>query len=247
MATKLKPGGMERIASGFSLLLTAALAFVLPLGAGFAVAWSLASTIHNKNFPWITGRALGIAGYLALTGLVALGIWMRHPWRFQMRVAHPETRLRAHAALGVATIALIFGHLVFLASDHYAGVGWVGAIVPGLSHYRRAAVGIGVGAFELLIVIAATARFAGRRGTKHWLAIHRLASVTFGLTWFHGVLAGTDTSALRVLYVTTGTLIAFLLGTRVLARRRTDPHREEAWPSELMSEDTDHQLAGAPR
>jgi sulfoxide reductase heme-binding subunit YedZ len=136
--------------------------------------------------------------------------------------------------------------LVFLASDHYAGVGWVGAIVPGLSHYRRAAVGIGVGAFELMIVIAATARFAGRRGTKHWLAIHRLASVTFGLTWFHGVLAGTDTSALRFLYVATGTLIAFLLGTRAFARQRTDPHRDETWP-EHVSEDTDHQLVGAPR
>jgi sulfoxide reductase heme-binding subunit YedZ len=218
MATQLTAPATERAASLASRALTASLAFVLPLSAGFAVVWAFATTIHNKNFPWITGRALGIAGYLALSALVALGLWMRHPWRFRVGMLHPETRLRAHATLGVATIVLILGHLVFLASDHYAGVGWVGAIVPGLSHYRRAAVGLGVGAFELLLVIAATARFAGRRGTKHWLAIHRLASVTFALTWFHGVLAGTDTSALRLLYVVSGSLIALLFGTRVFAR-----------------------------
>lgn len=219
MATLTEPTGSERAASAVSSVLTASLAFVLPLGAGFAVASAFVSSIHNKNFPWVTGRALGIAGYLALSALVALGLWMRHPWRFRLEMFHPETRLRAHATLGVATIVLILGHLVCLASDHYAGVGWVGAILPGLSHYRRAAVGLGVGAFELLLVIAATARFAGRRGTKHWLTIHRLASATFALTWFHGVLAGTDTSALRLVYVVSGTLIASLIGTRVFARR----------------------------
>ena len=214
----MTPAVSERAASVVSRVLAASFAFVLPLGAGFAVAWAFATTVHNKNFPWITGRALGIAGYLALSALVALGLWMRHPWRFRLGMFHPETRLRAHATLGVASVLLILGHLVFLASDHYAGVGWIGAIVPGLSHYRRAAVGLGVGAFELLLVIAATARFAGRRGTKHWLAIHRLASVTFALTWFHGVLAGTDTAALRVVYVVSGSLIALLFGTRAFAR-----------------------------
>jgi DMSO/TMAO reductase YedYZ heme-binding membrane subunit len=221
MATQLTPSGFERAASTMSRTLSVSAAFLLPLGAGFAFAWAFASSIHNKNFPWITGRALGIAGYLALFALVALGVWMRHPWRFRVGIVHPEARLRAHATLGIATVALIAGHLVFLASDHYAGVGWVGALVPGLSRYRPVAVGLGVGAFELLLVIAATARFAGRRGTKHWLAIHRLASVTFALTWFHGVLAGTDTAALRLVYVATGVSVAFLVGTRAFFQHQS--------------------------
>lgn len=220
MATSVIPRSAGRLAAFGSQVATALLAFVLPLGGGFFAAWAFSSTIHSRNFPWITGRALGLAGYLALTALVVLGIWMRHPWRFRWPIGHAETRLRAHAALGIATVALIVGHLVFLATDRYAGVGWLGAFIPGMSHYRQTAVGLGVGAFELLLLIAATARLAGRRGTRHWRAIHGLATLTFAMTWFHGVLAGTDTAALRPLYVVTGTAVAFLLATRALATNR---------------------------
>jgi len=227
MATPMISTRTGRFAAFGSQILTALLAFALPLGGGFVATWAFYSTVDNRNFPWITGRALGLAGYLALTALVALGLWMRHPWRYRLRVGHAESSVRAHAALGMATVALIVGHLVFLATDRYAGVGWLGAIVPGMSHYRTMAVGLGVGAFELLLLIAVTARLAGRRGTRHWRAIHRLATVVFVMTWFHGVLAGTDTAALRPLYVGSGTLIAFLVASRrVVCARRTGPEAD---------------------
>lgn len=247
MATPLSTSGTGQIAAFASHLATAALAIVLPLGGGFVATWALSSTIHNKNFPWITGRALGLAGYLALTALVALGIWMRHPWRFRWSGAHAETRLRAHATLGIATVALIVGHLVFLATDRYAGVGWVGALIPGMSHYRRMAVGLGVGAFELLLLIAATARFAGRHGTQHWRSIHRLATFTFAMTWFHGVLAGTDTASLRLVYVLTGVMVAALLVTRWFAQRVQPELVVQSNVTIDRSEPLEHGLAGASR
>lgn len=197
---------------------TAALAFIAPLVAGSIAAWGFASSLHNRNFLWYTGRALGIAGYVALFGLVTLGLLIRHPWSLKHRFLHAETRLKAHATLGIATVVLIVGHLVFLASDRYAGVGWIGALIPGHAHYRPVAVGLGVAAFETMIAIALTARFAGRRGAKHWRLIHRLATLTFVTTWFHGVLAGTDTAALRVLYVATGSIVAVLVGSRLVIR-----------------------------
>jgi DMSO/TMAO reductase YedYZ heme-binding membrane subunit len=247
MATPLTYRNRSTVADFMSHLWTTALAFVVPLGGGFVFAWAFSSALQNKNFPWITGRALGIAGYLALSALVALGIWLRHPWRFRCSLGHAETRLRAHATLGIATVVLIIGHLVFLATDRYAGVGWIGAIIPGLSHYRRAAVGLGVGAFELLLVIAATARFAGRRGAGHWLAIHRLATLTFALTWFHGVFAGTDTAALRVVYVTTGSLVAFLLASRALVRPRGTDLDDDATFGPVRQETSEDQLVAAHR
>lgn len=245
MATSLTNRSQSRLADFASHFWTSALAFVLPLGGGFIFASAFSSTLQNKNFPWITGRALGVAGYLALSALVALGLWLRHPWRFRWSFGHAETRLRVHATLGVATVALIVGHLVFLATDRYAGVGWIGAIIPGLSHYRRAAVGLGVGAFELLLVIAATARFAGRRGTAHWRSIHRLATLTFVLTWFHGVFAGTDTAALRLMYVVTGSLIAFLVASRAVVRHREDDLVDDLGSAPIGQERVDEEFVGA--
>ena len=207
---------------------TAAVAFIAPLLAGLVAAWGFASSLHNRNFLWFTGRALGIAGYVALFGLVALGLLIRHPWSLHHRFLHGETRLKTHATLGIATVVLIVGHLIFLASDRYAGVGWIGTLIPGHAHYRPVAVGLGVAALETMIAIALTARFAGRRGTKHWLLIHRLAIVTFAMTWFHGVLAGTDTAALRVLYVATGSIIAVLVGSRFAVRLTHEAHGEES-------------------
>lgn len=216
MAASLRPSRAERLSAGVAHLATALVAIALPLAASFAAARLFGPTLQSKYFPWVTGRALGIAGYLALTALVALGLWTRHPWRYNFRRPHGETLLRTHAALGVATVALVLGHLLSLASDSYAGVGWLGAFLPGAARYRPTAVALGTLGFGLMVLVASTARFAGRRGAKHWLAYHRLAVATFGLTWFHAVLAGTDAATLRPLYVITGSVIAVLFVTRWL-------------------------------
>jgi len=215
---ELGPGWAERLRGGTVTTLTVLAAVVLPVAAGFGFARLFAPTIHSRYFPWITGRALGIAGYLSLSALVAFGVWMRHPWRLRWPLVHGETRLRIHATLGAATLAVVAGHLVSLAADRYAGVGWIGAFVPGESRYRTFAVALGTVALLFMLVLTATARLAGRRGARRWLAYHRLAAATFALVWVHGVLAGADTKALRVLYVTTGAFVALLVVTRYAAR-----------------------------
>ena len=211
----------ERASNATAWTVTALAALALPLGAGYGFARFFAPTLHSRYFPWITGRALGIAGYVSLTALVVLGIWMRHPMRMRLPLIHSETRLRLHATLGAATLALVLGHLVALASDSYAGVGWAGAFVPGLSRYRTFAVSLGVIAMLFMVLLFVTARAAGRRGARHWNAYHRLASFTFVAVWFHGVLAGADTGALRALYVATGVGVGVLAITRYGAARWT--------------------------
>ena len=213
----------DHLRGATSWLVIALAALVMPIAAGFGFARLFAPTLHSRYFPWITGRALGIAGFIALSALVALGIWMRHPWRLRWPIMHSETRLRLHAALATATLALVTGHLVSLATDHYAGVGWSGAFVPGLSRYRTFAVALGVIALFFMVLLTLSARAAGRRGARHWSAIHRFAILTYVLVWFHGVLAGADTSALRGLYVATAAGIALLALTRYGATRTVAP------------------------
>jgi sulfoxide reductase heme-binding subunit YedZ len=220
----------RRVGGAAAGLTWTSLALALPLGAGYLLGRVVEPTLATKDFPWVTGRALGIAAFISLTALVAIGLWARHPWRFRARFGHAETRLRAHSVLAAATVALVLGHLASLAADRYAGVGWVGALVPGLSHYRTTAVGLGTGAFALMLVVGATARFAGRWGTGHWLLVHRLASVCFALTWAHGVLAGTDTAALRPVYIASAVVVALLLVTRAFAGNATTAPAERDGP-----------------
>jgi len=101
--------------------------------------------------------------------------------------------------------------------DRYAGVGWWGALIPGMSHYRRGAVAFGVVGFLALVLISATAGLSGRVGTRHWLGIHRCAALVFAVVWAHGVLAGADSALLRPMYVATGVIWLVALSSRLMA------------------------------
>ncbi len=153
--------------------------------------------------PWIAARALGVTAYLLLGLQVATGLLLSHPrntatWR-KTRQTFPW-----HELLTVFTFAFLVLHIVLMAIDPYAKVGWVGSLVPGLSGYRPPAVAIGTVAFYAMIFVAVTAKWTKLLPGGWWLKAHRFAAVTFLLTWVHGVLAGTDGGALTPLYLATG-------------------------------------------
>ena len=188
----------------------------LGLLAGFATASWVSAAPARRMWPWIFGRGLGIAAYLALTALTAVGLWLRHPAAQRWSWPAPGTRIRAHAVLAALTITLILGHVVALVLDSFAHVGWLGAIVPGASGYRPMAVGLGTVSVYLALVVAATAALAGRLTGRLWRPIHRTAVVVFGLAWTHGLLAGSDGPRLRAMYAVTGGFIGILELTRRL-------------------------------
>jgi len=197
------------IGTAFAVLGIAAL-------GGFATTVLAFPVVHDRYFPWIVGRALGLAAYFCLLLLVALGIWLRHPWRLRWPLVRHETALRYHAALAGATAVLVIGHLASLASDSYAGVGWLGALVPGRSTYRPIPVAIGVSAWWALVLVAATARIGGCLVGRHWLSVHRLALPIFASVFVHGLLAGTDGGRLRPVYAASGALVLVLWLSRHL-------------------------------
>ena len=55
-----------------------------------------------------------------------------------------------------------------------------------------------------MIVTAVSAKWTRLLPSGWWLRIHRLAAVTFLMSWAHAVLAGTDGGALLPLYLVTG-------------------------------------------
>ena len=81
--------------------------------------------------PWIAARAMGVTAYLLLALEVALGLVLSHPrntaeWRKTKQV------FPWHEMVTVFTGAFLALHVALLATDPYADVGVIGALVPGL-------------------------------------------------------------------------------------------------------------------
>lgn len=207
-------------------VLSTAGVLAVSIAVGYGVAEHSTGLLHNRMLPWILSRALGLGAYVALTALVAVGIWYRHPWRVLRRTPGPHSLLRAHATLAAATIALLAGHVVAVGLDHFAGVGWSGVFVPWHAHYRPTAVALGSLAMYGIVLVAVTAALAGSIARRVWLPVHGLSALLFGLCLAHGLLAGSDSRVLWVLYAATGSAVAALQITRVVARA---PELVESW------------------
>lgn len=183
---------------------TAGVVVAVCAAAGFLFGDLLTPLAHSRMLPWIVARATGLGAFVALSLLTLLGLLFRRPGRGAPRL-HPESLLRLHVALGPAVVALVVAHVASLLADRYAGVGWASLFVPFSARYRPGPVTYGMVAAWLVLVVVVTAGLAGRGPVgSRWALLHRLAYPAFALTWLHGVLAGSDTPALRALYVVSG-------------------------------------------
>lgn len=182
-----------------------------------------ASSAHQAQLRiWLAARASGITAYLLLTVQVILGLVLSHPtnqttWRLSKRL------FPWHENAWVFVLAFLGAHIVTLVLDPYAGVGIGGVLIPGLSSYRSSAVALGTLALYALLVTGLTARYTARLPAGLWLRIHRLSLVVFGLTWMHGLLAGTDSATLLPLYLLTGLAVLAAGAYRHWVTRRSRP------------------------
>jgi sulfoxide reductase heme-binding subunit YedZ len=186
--------------------------------------------------PWIAARALGITAYLLLAAQVGLGLVLSHPrnaatWHATRHV------FPWHEMITVFTLAFLALHVVLLAVDPWAKVGVAGALVPGLSGYRPAAIAVGSVGMYALLFTAITAKWTRLLPPGWWLKVHRLAAVVFLLAWIHAVLAGTDSGALLPLYLVTGVPILAGVGHRWWTARTATPRPRLAGPIAIRTED----------
>jgi hypothetical protein len=182
---------------------------LVAISAGYAVAAVAGSAGALKLLPWVLGRGLGIAGYLALVAMTGTGLWLARAPERRGRFSGP-TLIWTHVWLAALTAVLVTGHIVALALDTHVAIGWTGTLVPGKSGFRPLAIGLGTVGLYLGLLAAGAIGLAGRLRRLPWLPLHRLASLSFMAVWLHGMLAGSDTAALRPLYVVTGAGLAAL-------------------------------------
>jgi predicted ferric reductase len=208
-------------------LRTALRVVVLGLSAaltGWLLGTAIVTATEAPMSAWVLGRSAGISSYLLLTTLVITGLLLAHPRtpaRMRMGLA---ARVRLHAGLAAFTLVFTVLHVVVLATDPWAGVGWWGALVPMGSTYRPLPVTLGVLALYAGLAAGLSAALAGRLPVRVWWPLHKIASAAFVLVWWHGVLAGADTPALLATYAVTGIAVVGL----AVSRYATEGPRDRA-------------------
>lgn len=171
---------------------------------------------------WLAARATGIVTFLLLTFQICVGLVLSHPtnkstWKLSKRI------FPWHEHAWVFVIAFLGIHIVSLILDPYAGVGIAGSFIPGLSSYRSSPVALGTIALYAFLLTAITARYTKLLPPGVWLSIHRLSLIVFVLAWLHGILSGTDSDALRGMYIAAGLAIVAASSYRYWASRKRRP------------------------
>ena len=193
---------------------------------GWLVGVGVRSIAPDKNAQWILGRASGLSCLLLLTILSVSGLMLSHPWRARRLRPNQTTRIRMHISLAVFSLALFVVHIVVLATDPWAKVGWWGALLPMASSFRPVPVTLGVIAGYSGLVSGLTAALAGRWAARLWAPLHRTAALALALAWLHGLFAGSDTRALLPFYLASGGLVLVVAMSRYVARTTKDRVRE---------------------
>ncbi len=215
--TASKPAPSPAAVLGSTLLVVAVAATV-----AFVALLVRDSLQGQTKIPWVLGRASGVTSYVLLVSLVATGLVLSHPWARGLRRPSAATRIGLHVGLATFTLAFTVLHVVVLATDPWAQVGWRGAVLPMAAVYRPVPVTLGVIALWAGLVTGLTAKLAGSVAGRIWWPIHKVAAVSLVLVWGHSVLAGSDILALRGFYLATGLALVGLAVSRYGARTPQD-------------------------
>ncbi|MHB8340558.1 MAG: hypothetical protein ACYDB7_05210 [Mycobacteriales bacterium] len=228
MATTYRPGPVAR----------AAAVVALSLAAGWLLAGPVVRQFPSRYAAWDLARASGISAFVLLTALVVLGWSVSHPARKRWTEPPVAARTRTHRALSAFLPAFVAVHVVALATDRYAGVGWWGAFLPGAAVYRPLPVGLGVFALDAGLIVGLTAAVVPVAARRWWRSVHRVAPVVWGLAWAHGALAGSDTPRLLLLYVGSGIVVLAAAGVRYVGWPTAHPRRRAAQSAAVRGRDS---------
>jgi len=170
--------------------------------------------------PWLLSRATGVTAFIALSLDVILGLLMST--RTGVRWVTRAHAIELHRWLSPVALSLIFGHAIVLLADNYIRFDVLDVLVPFAAPARAFAVGIGVIAAYLALVVHASFGLRRRLGTRTWRRLHYLSFVAFVGAALHAVLAGSDSSHpwLVAVYAAPLAIVSALVAHRVVGRFR---------------------------
>ncbi|HEX5246633.1 MAG TPA: hypothetical protein VFW41_05835 [Gaiellaceae bacterium] len=173
--------------------------------------------MHLTSSPaiWYAARASGVAAYVVLSVVVAIGITLggKAQSRRWPRFAVEDI----HRFGGLLVGSLIVVHVGAIALDSFLPFSIVQLVVPFTARYRALWTGLGIFAAELLLALAITNHYRKRMPHRLWRTAHYANFAVWTLASLHGIFAGTDRSAtwLAVLYGLAISTVVSLIAWRV--------------------------------
>lgn len=164
---------------------------------------------------WLVARASGFAAFIALSFDVIVGLVVST--RAGGRRLSRGQLIELHSWLSPLALALVVGHALVLLADGYIRFDALDVLIPFVAPYRAVAVGLGVFAAYLALVVHASFALRRRLGTAWWRRLHYLSFAAFTAAALHGIAAGTDSGQpwAIALYATPLVVVAALVGRRV--------------------------------
>lgn len=182
-----------------------------------SVLQSLPAASHaagGSQWMWFVSRGSGLVLLVLLSVVVALGVATR--MGSAPRSWQRFTTAELHRTLSLFGIALLLLHVATAIADPYVSIGWWAALLPFVSHYRAAAIGMGAFALDIGGAVVITSLLRLRLGYRTWRAVHWLAYLAWPIAFAHSLTAGNDLSVGWV-WMTEWACLA-LVATAVLAR-----------------------------
>lgn len=175
----------------------------------------------GSQWLWFVSRGSGLVLLVALSSVVALGVATRlgsSPGRLPRFVV-----AELHRTLSLFGVALLALHVTTAVLDPFVSIGWIAGVVPFVSHYRAAAIGLGTLAVDLLGAVLITSVLRHRLGYRTWRGLHWLAYVAWPIAVVHAFQAGTDFRVWWAAALEWGAVgvVATAVATRVIARFRS--------------------------
>ena len=173
--------------------------------------------MHVTSNPaiWYAARASGVAAYVVLSAVVAIGLTMggKAQSRRWPRFAVEDV----HRFGGLLVGWLIVVHVGAIALDSFLPFSIGQLVIPFTARYRPLWTGLGIFAAELLLALAITNHYRKRMPHRFWRLAHYMNFAVWGFASLHAILAGTDRSAgwLAVLYGASTSVVLALIVWRV--------------------------------
>ena len=144
----------------------------------------------NQHLLWYITRSTGIVSLVLLTAVVVLGVStaMRVGTRHWPRFAWQDL----HRRLSLIAVVFVGLHVASTVLDGYAPIGWLSAVVPFASPYRRLWLGLGTAAVDLFLAIGISSLLRSRIRPATWRALHWLSYLCWPLALLHAIGTGTD-------------------------------------------------------